>query len=350
MNPEAGLRILLVDDEPGIRQGLGDLLRTKGHDVLTADSAEQALEQLRRHPRDLLITDLKMEGAGGLDLIRTAREIDTDLAAILVTGYVSLDVALEAIRLGIVDLIEKPFRARRVLEAVASCPRRRAARTRDDGTFSMPLDRAAPSAVAAHLGMLLGARGFRNPARAEVQTAVAQAVRTVLDSSPVTGSVRVGVEVATGEATVTLELPARGFEPGAKAQRLLHLLLDRIRPEEGENGLTLTLVRSIARVDPDVCRVHPEDAEQDLQDLRARVASSAAGLPVELDLSECEALSAEALLGLDEYVAQVRASGRDVEIVHAPVAVRRAAVALGLGSLAGPVARPEHLIRNTLWS
>jgi DNA-binding response OmpR family regulator len=350
MSAEGALRILLVDDEAGIRQGLGDLLRAHGHHVDTADSVDRALDVLRRHRVDLLITDLKMEGGDGLDLVRTAREIDPDLAAMVVTGYASLEVALEAVRLGLVDLIEKPFRARRVLEAVAGIRRRRTTEVAEDGTFAIPLDRGAPSELAGQVGVLLAARGFRNPARAEVQTAVAQTARTLLAAAEEGTVLRAIVEAAPGEARVVLEGPAVTFLPGEDARRLLDLLLDETEVESGEDATRVRLSRSASRRDPDVCIVRPEDAEGDLSDLRVRVASSAPALPVELDLSECEALSAEALRNLDDLVAQTRGAGRDVEVVHAPVPVRRAAAALGLVAIAGPAARPENLIRNTLWS
>jgi DNA-binding response OmpR family regulator len=347
---EDPLRILLVDDEAGIRQGLGDLLRTQGHEVRTADAADSAIDDLRNHPRDLLITDLKMEGRNGLDLIRTAREVDPDLSAMVVTGYATLETALDAIRLGLVDFIEKPFRAKRVLSAVASCPRRRKAAMEQDGTFSLPLDLAAPSTAAGHVGLLLAAERYRNPARAELQTATTQVLRTLLEDTPVGGSVNIRLEAGPGEAQVTLEVPATSFEPSADARRLLDLLVDEFTTEVDGDVRRVTLIRHSARRDPDICRIQPEDAEADLADIRLGVAGSPSGLPVELDLSECEALSAEALRALDEFVAQTRAAGRDVAVVHASVAVRRAAAALGLTTLGGPDARPEHLIRNTLWS
>jgi CheY-like chemotaxis protein len=351
MTPEPSpLRILLVDDEAGIRQGLGDLLRTHGHEVRTADSADQAIERLRHHPTDLLITDLQMEGLDGLDLVRTAREIDPEIAAMVVTGYASLEVALEAVRLGLVDLIEKPFRARRVLEAVAAAPRRRRASVSEDGSFRQPLDRAAPGSVAGHVGVLLAACGFRNPARAELQAAVAQVLRTVLDESTGGATVRTWVEAGSTEARIDLELPVVPFQLNESGQRLIDLMVDDVRRDRRDDVLRLSLVRSGSRQDPDVCRVRPEDAESDLSELRTRVAATSGTLPIAIDLSECEALSASALETLDTFIAQTRMAAREVEVVHISPSIRRAATALGMAGILGPTARPEHLIRSTLWS
>ena len=103
MPTERPLDILLVDDEAGIRQGLGDLLTGEGHRVRTASDATEGLEEIVRRPIDLLITDLRMDGPDGLTLIRSAREILPDLDAIVVTGYASLDNAISAARLRLLD-------------------------------------------------------------------------------------------------------------------------------------------------------------------------------------------------------------------------------------------------------
>jgi hypothetical protein len=220
----------------------------------------------------------------------------------------------------------------------------------EDGTFSIPLDRSAPSAAAGHVGVLLALRAFRNPARAEVQTAAAQVLRTVVGERGNGGEARIRVEGGAREARVEIDVPAATFAPVPEGQRILDVYLDELRRDDRGERIVLTLVRSGVHRDPDVCRVRPEDAEADLEEVRARIAASGAGLPVELDVGECEALSAEALCGLEELILQSRASGREIEIVHAPVTVRRAAAALGLDALSGPGVLPEHVIRNALWS
>ncbi|RMG44294.1 MAG: sigma-54-dependent Fis family transcriptional regulator [Acidobacteria bacterium] len=101
--------VLVVDDERGIREVLRAALAADGHDVLTASGATAALEHLRERPVDLLITDLAMPGIDGVELLRRAREIRPDVPAIVITAYGSKETAIEAMRHGAVNYLEKPF-------------------------------------------------------------------------------------------------------------------------------------------------------------------------------------------------------------------------------------------------
>lgn len=84
--------VLVVDDEPLIRLGVGSLLSELGHDVLDATSGTRALEKFDDNPKiDLLLTDFKMPGLSGLQLADRCRAIRPDLKVILMTGYSSQD-------------------------------------------------------------------------------------------------------------------------------------------------------------------------------------------------------------------------------------------------------------------
>jgi len=112
-------KILIVDDERAIRTAVRDSLRREGYLAVTACSAEEAVRRCRSEVFDLLITDLKMPGMNGLELIREARVILPDIRSIIMTAYASTDSAVEALRLGVSDYIVKPFRLAELRSAAA---------------------------------------------------------------------------------------------------------------------------------------------------------------------------------------------------------------------------------------
>jgi two-component system response regulator PilR (NtrC family) len=101
--------ILVVDDERSMREMLSIMLKKEGHDVVVADCGKAAVEILRRRPVDLLISDIKMPGMSGVDVLRAAKEIDDAIVGIMITAFKSTDSAVEALRLGAHDYIDKPF-------------------------------------------------------------------------------------------------------------------------------------------------------------------------------------------------------------------------------------------------
>jgi two-component system response regulator PilR (NtrC family) len=102
-------RILVVDDEPGLRDMLRVVLRRDGYHVLLADNGRAAIELLRRERVDLLLSDIRMEDVGGVEVLKAAKQIDRDIVAFMMTAYASTESAVEAMRLGAVDYFTKPF-------------------------------------------------------------------------------------------------------------------------------------------------------------------------------------------------------------------------------------------------
>jgi DNA-binding NtrC family response regulator len=102
-------RILVVDDEEGIREFLSDVLEGAGHDVSAASDGESALSALGRLGFDLMITDLKMPGMSGLTLFERARQLDPNLEVIVLTAHGSVDAAVQAMKLGAFDFLQKPL-------------------------------------------------------------------------------------------------------------------------------------------------------------------------------------------------------------------------------------------------
>src|SRR5690606_23121552 len=103
-------RILVVDDQKNMRTTTGLLLRQAGHEVLEAESGEEALRLLEDSAFDLLLTDLRMEPMDGMELLARALQVQPDLQVIVMTAYGSIDSAVEAVRLGAADYLSKPFK------------------------------------------------------------------------------------------------------------------------------------------------------------------------------------------------------------------------------------------------
>ena len=110
-NVEASVkpRILIVDDEPSMREMLRIVLRRDGYDVTVAANGTQAIDILKRERVDLLLSDIRMPDLSGVDVLRTAKDVNRDLIAFMMTAFASTDTAVEAMRLGAADYFTKPF-------------------------------------------------------------------------------------------------------------------------------------------------------------------------------------------------------------------------------------------------
>lgn len=102
-------RILVVDDDQGMRDYIEIMLSREGYDVKTAPGGKEALTLCRKRTFDLLITDLKMSGMDGIDLLKSLKDISPETITILITGYASGETALAAMKEGAYDYLEKNF-------------------------------------------------------------------------------------------------------------------------------------------------------------------------------------------------------------------------------------------------
>jgi DNA-binding NtrC family response regulator len=103
-------RILIVDDHREIRSILEEYLREEGYQADGASDGQEALAMQKAEPFDLIITDLNMPGMTGIELIKEITKDDYTTEFIIITGYASLDTAIEAVKAGAFDYIVKPFR------------------------------------------------------------------------------------------------------------------------------------------------------------------------------------------------------------------------------------------------
>jgi two-component system response regulator HydG len=103
------MKLLIVDDERIVRDSLGKWFHEEGYEIGTAESASEALTRLAERRWDLALVDIKMPGTDGIELLSRVREIDPELVVIMITGYASVETAVQALKLGAYDYITKPF-------------------------------------------------------------------------------------------------------------------------------------------------------------------------------------------------------------------------------------------------
>ncbi len=122
-------RILLIDDDPGALSTLSVMLRHEGYAVETAETGERGLELALSGIFDVVLSDMRMPGMSGLDVLRQLRERRIDTGLIIMTGYGTIEAAVEAMKLGAVDFVQKPvFRDELLMRVSSAIERRQLAR------------------------------------------------------------------------------------------------------------------------------------------------------------------------------------------------------------------------------
>jgi len=116
-------RVLVVDDEANLRKVLGAMLRKEGYEVATAEDGEMALAEFEKNGADVVVTDMVMPKAGGLDLLKSVHATRPDVPVIIITAHGTVDSAVEAIKLGAFDYITKPFEQAEIQAVVAKAAR-----------------------------------------------------------------------------------------------------------------------------------------------------------------------------------------------------------------------------------
>jgi two-component system response regulator HydG len=105
------LHVLIVDDERSIRQACQEIVESLGYDVATAGSGEQAYSILEKQNADIVLLDMKLPGASGIEVLRQVRRLRPDALVVVVTGYGTIQSAVEAMKNGAYDYVTKPFGA-----------------------------------------------------------------------------------------------------------------------------------------------------------------------------------------------------------------------------------------------
>lgn len=112
------LRILVLDDEPIVCKRLKPVFQKAGYEVETFNSSAEALDRLQEIDFDIVITDLKMEGADGMQVLNGALEARPQTRVIIITGFATLETAKESFRKGAFDFVAKPFKLGDIVDCV----------------------------------------------------------------------------------------------------------------------------------------------------------------------------------------------------------------------------------------
>jgi DNA-binding NtrC family response regulator len=116
--------VLVVDDEAGNLTSLNKIFQREGMRVFTAESAKQALELARRHHIHVVLTDLMMPGTNGVELLRALKELTPDTEVVLMTAYGTVEMAVQAMREGAYDFVEKPLKRMTIVKSVRKAAER----------------------------------------------------------------------------------------------------------------------------------------------------------------------------------------------------------------------------------
>ena len=119
-------RILIVDDEPGVRSALGGVLRDEGYEVETVASGEDCLDRATRQPPDVILLDVWLPGMDGLVTLGKLRERQLDAEVVLISGHGNIESAVRAIKMGAFDFVEKPLSLEKTVLVVRNALRQRA--------------------------------------------------------------------------------------------------------------------------------------------------------------------------------------------------------------------------------
>lgn len=124
MVPSEKIKILVLDDEPIVTKRLKPILERKGYYVETFVKSINALNRFREHPFDLVITDLKMDGIDGMELLSEVKSIRPETEVIVITGFATMQTAKESFHKGVLDFLAKPFTFGELQEAIAKAVNR----------------------------------------------------------------------------------------------------------------------------------------------------------------------------------------------------------------------------------
>ncbi|MCI0371862.1 MAG: sigma-54 dependent transcriptional regulator, partial [candidate division NC10 bacterium] len=196
---DSGARILVVDDEAGMRDFLSILLQREGHRVVAAANGKEALRLAREGRFDLVISDIRMPQLDGVGLLGGLREADREVPVILITAFASASSTIEAMKQGAFDYITKPFKVEEIKGVVTRALEAQRVRA---AAVAAPV--AAPGEAAPAIEGLIG----RSPKMVEVYKVISKVAN-------VAGTVLITGESGTGKELVARTLH-RHSDRGAK--------------------------------------------------------------------------------------------------------------------------------------
>jgi two-component system nitrogen regulation response regulator NtrX len=132
-------RVLVIDDEAGIRDHMRMILEYEGYECLVAALAEEGIAAFERDAPDVVFLDVKMPGMDGIEALKKLREVNDQVPIVMISGHASIQTAVEATKLGAFDFIEKPFGTERVLVTIRNAVAQRSLKE-ENQTLARALD------------------------------------------------------------------------------------------------------------------------------------------------------------------------------------------------------------------
>jgi DNA-binding NtrC family response regulator len=131
MSTETKTSLLILDDEPIVCKRLRPAFERLDYEVEVYEDSSDAMARTRERDFDVIITDLKMKGLGGLEFLGEVKSKSPTTEVIVITGYATMETAKESFKLGVFDFIAKPFKISEIVEVVEKAAKKRAAATRN---------------------------------------------------------------------------------------------------------------------------------------------------------------------------------------------------------------------------
>jgi len=253
----APAKVLVVDDEEWMRDACGQILQPEGFEVITASDGPTGLELARRHSPDLVLADLKMPGMDGLAYLEAVKAFAPDVVGIVITGYATLEIAVEAMKAGAFDFLAKPFKPAELRAVVRRGVEHRAAALR----ASALLHGKAP---AAELQLAMLAHRFKAPL-----AALRQCVSIVLHgyAGDISPRARGMIEIVAQRADQMMRFvsdwltlarleQSKGLQEAKEVDvaEAVRATVERVKQEPQADKLT---IRFVLKTDPGAVRADP---------------------------------------------------------------------------------------------
>jgi len=260
-------KVLVVDDEEWMRDACAQILQPEGFEVMTAADGQTGLELARRQGPDLVLVDLKMPGMDGLAYLESVKTFDPEIGAIVITGYATIEVAVEAMKAGAYDFLAKPFKPAELRAVVRRGMEHRLAALRSSALLH---GKAPPAEL--HLAML--AHRFKEPL-AVLRTCVGVVLQGYVGE--VSPRAKGMIEVAAQRADQMMRFvddwltlsrldQGRGIQEG-KAVNLVDLVKAAVERVKQHSQADKLAIQSVVASDPGSIRADPGALDELLDNL-----------------------------------------------------------------------------------